>query len=353
MVLARPVPLLVVTVVPLMILAWHGVTARFAADATAWRPEEGFAVRAMHRLDDQRRGSAAIPALVLIELTPSTAVSTEAGWQRVADVVRRIEEVHDVGSVSAVTTLGTGERTVTLDVVPPSVLGNLVSRDGTKALVHVVAGGEQTAEEGQDLAERLRVWLADDPLLTVGGVAALAIDYRDASRAARLPLALLATLGTAIALLLVLRAPVLALKTAALNLLVAFAAVGLVSLLAPASGLPVTIPLAAFGTAFALSIDYQLLLLFGVQRAGRHGPDAIARGLATAAPLMVRGAVLVIGVLGGFLLSGFAPLALLGAVVASAVAIDVLVVRTLVAPALLTVMGRWNWWPERGSRRGA
>ena len=65
-----------------------------------------------------------------------------------------------------------------------------------------------------------------------------------------------------------------------------------------------------------------------------------------AAPLMVRGGVLMIGVLGGFLFSGFGPLVLLGGVLASAIAIDVLVVRTLVAPALLSVLGRWNWWPR-------
>ena len=147
------------------------------------------------------------------------------------------------------------------------------------------------------------------------------------------------------------RAPLLALKAVVLNLLVALAAVGFVSLLAPEGGLPVTIPLAAFGTAFALSIDYELLLLFGVQRAGRVGPDAIAKGLASAAPLMVRGGLLLIGVLTGFLFSGFAPLVLLGAVLASAIAIDVLVVRPLVAPALLTVMGKWNWWPNGGAAR--
>jgi RND superfamily putative drug exporter len=124
-----------------------------------------------------------------------------------------------------------------------------------------------------------------------------------------------------------------------------------VSFVGPDSGLPVTIPLAAFGTAFALSIDYELLLLFGVRHAGRVGPDAIARGLAAAAPLMVRGGVLLIGVLAGFVLSGFAPLALLGAVLASAIALDVIVVRPLVAPALLMVLGKWNWWPVDRDRR--
>jgi RND superfamily putative drug exporter len=357
MVLARPVPLLIVTMVPLMLLAWRGTQARISTDSTAWLPEQGFAVRALRRLDDRGRGSAAVPTLVLVELTPSNAVNTETGWQRISDVVRRIEEVPAVGSVAAITTLGTGERTVTFDVVPEPVLGAFVSRDRTKALVHVVAGGEQTVAEGQQLAERLRTWLADDPLLTVGGYAAMAIDHHNALRAALLPLALLATLGTALALLVAFRAPVVALKAVVLNLLVAFAAVGLVSLFAPEGGLPVTIPLAAFGTAFALSIDYELLLLFGVQRAGRDGPDAIARGLADAAPLMVRGGLLLVGVLGGFLFSGFAPLVLLGAVLASAIAIDVLIVRPLVAPALLMVMGRWNWWPDlrpaRSKRREA
>jgi RND superfamily putative drug exporter len=346
MVLARPLPLLVATLLPLMLLAWRGANARIASDSTAWLPQEGFAVRALRRLDDQGRGSAAVPSIVMVELTPSNAITTPAGWQRVHDVVNRIREVPAVGNVAAITTIGTGEQQVTLDVVPREVLGSFVSRDRTKALVHVVASGEQTVEEGQQLAERLRVWLADDPMLTVGGYAAMALDHHDALRAALVPLALLASLGTAIALILVFRAPVLALKTVMLNLLVAFAAVGLVSLFGPEQGLPVTIPLAAFGTAFALSIDYELLLLFGVQRAGRNGPDAIARGLASAAPLMIRGGVLLIGVLGGFLLSGFAPLVLLGAVLASAIAIDVMVVRPLVAPALLMVMGNWNWWPR-------
>lgn len=351
LVLARPLPLLAVTLVPLVLLAWHGSKARIANDSTAWLPQASYSVAALRRLDNQGRGSAAVPSIVMLELTPSTSAATEAGWQRIAQVVRQIEDVPRVGHVSAITTLGTGERTVTFDVVPEPVLGTFVSRDRTKALIHVVAAGEQTVEEGEFLVERLRTWLLDDPMITVGGYAALALDHHDALRSALLPLALLATLGTGLAFLVVFRAPLIAIKAVVLNLLVAFAAVGAVSLLAPAGGLPVTIPLAAFGTAFALSIDYELLLLFNVRRAGRDGPDAIARGLAAAAPLMVRGGLLLIGVLTGFLLSGFAPLALLGAVLATAIALDVMVVRPLIAPALLMVMGKWNWWPNTGDRR--
>lgn len=286
-----------------------------------------------------------MPALVLKRLPEGAPADSAAGWLAIQELVRELRDVPDAADVRAITTLGTGERTVTYAVVPEPALGAFVSRDRRQALIHVVAGGGQRAADARLLVDRIRTRFVGDSTIAVGGFAAMSLDYHHAMRHALGPLALLAAAGTLLAMMVIFRAPLLAFKTVTLNLLVALAALGVVSIAAPIEGLPVTIPVAAFGIAFALSIDYELLLLFGVLREGRDGPDAIARGVAHASPLMLRGGVLLGAVLTGFLVSGFQPLMLLGAVLAVAILIDVVVVRPLVAPALLVLLGRWNWWP--------
>jgi RND superfamily putative drug exporter len=195
----------------------------------------------------------------------------------------------------------------------------------------------------------------------VSGLPAYAIDYERALRAA-LPWIVLATsVATLIALLVTLRAPVVAVKAVALNLLVAAAAIGATVLVfqqgigaaligqhALGSIFP-TVPALAFGAAFGTSMDYELFLIGAVSEARRTGVserDAIVSGLGRAGGLITRAASVMACLFLAFSTSALVPLAMIGFALAVAVVLDATLVRLALAPALLTIAGKWNWWPN-------
>ncbi len=338
---------LVVALVPLALLAAIALRAPLAADPLGWLPDSTPSLVAARDLRAVGRGTAAVPLLVLVDLAPDAPVFSAAGWQRLRAVDSTIRAVPGVADTRGVTGIGTGERTVTGRVVPESVLGTFVSTRRDAALIRVFAEPDTDLAAVRELAGRLVARFRDDRAVTIGGAAVMLGDFEAALEAALLPFVLLASLGSWLALAVIFRAPVVAAKAVVLNLLVAAAAVGVVTLspAVAARGLPATVPLVALGAAFALSIDYELLLLLQVRRAGAGDHAAIALGATRASGLFLRGGALLVVVLAGFAASAFAPLALLGQVLIAAVALDVLLVRPVVAPALLAVLGRWNWWP--------
>lgn len=345
---SRPLLVLLLTVPPLGVLAWHGVRTPLQDDPLAAVPETLPSVATLGRLGAVERLAAVLPVQVLITLPNGATAFDPSGWRHIDSLANALAGVPGVGRVQAVTAIGTRDRSVTRDVVPEAILASHVSRDRRQAVLQVLAWPDTTLAGVMRLADRLERAVAGDTTARLGGAAALARDHQRTLTRAVVPLALLTALGSWLALVGLLRAPVAAAKAVLLNLLVAAAAVGAVAAVSPsvsAAGLPATVPLVAFGTAFAISIDYELLLLLAVRRAGGTGHAAIAAGVASAAPLFARGGALLLVLFGSFALSAFAPLALLGQVLVAAIVLDVVVVRTLVAPALLAVLGRWNWWP--------
>jgi RND superfamily putative drug exporter len=75
----------------------------------------------------------------------------------------------------------------------------------------------------------------------------------------------------------------------------------------------------------------------------------VARGVASTAPLISGAALLMVVVFGGFAFAGILPMKQLGFGMAVAIAIDATLVRLVIVPASMRLLGRWNWWmPGRG-----
>jgi RND superfamily putative drug exporter len=194
----------------------------------------------------------------------------------------------------------------------------------------------------------------------VGGLAAYALDYEIALRGALGRIVLATSLATLLALTLLLRAPLVAAKAVALNLLVAAAAIGATVLVfqngvgaaligqhALGSIFP-TVPVLAFGAAFGTSMDYELFLVGAVLEARRSTDNeraAIAAGIARTGGLITRAAAVMGCLFLAFSTSALLPLAMVGFALAVAVILDATIVRLALAPAILCLAGRWNWWP--------
>ena len=106
-------------------------------------------------------------------------------------------------------------------------------------------------------------------------------------------------------------------------------------------------PIIMFCTLFGLSMDYEVLLLSRIQEAWRRTGDntaSVAEGLAKTAGIITGAAAIMITVFGAFALADVITIKSIGVGMAIAVFIDATIVRVLLVPAAMRLMGRWNWW---------
>jgi RND superfamily putative drug exporter len=253
-----------------------------------------------------------------------------------------------------------------LDGAPPrqrALAGEAVSlrRGGQAARLLVIsthpfstAGSRRTGRRLQVVADRL----AEETGLRTGvaGGAAGLNTYGSATRA-RLPVAVGAfILLTLAALVLLLRAPLLALLTVVLNLVTVGAALGVMTLICqvpsgyPLGGHPYIDTIGAagiFGVTFGLSIDYAVFLLARMQEDyDRHGDNrrAIEHGLRTTAGVITGAAAIMAAVFVSFATSPIATVSQMGVGLTVAILLDATAVRIVLLPALMLLLGDRVWW---------
>jgi RND superfamily putative drug exporter len=226
------------------------------------------------------------------------------------------------------------------------------------AIVEVVPVGSDQGEAAQSLVQRLR----DErpPFQTsVTGEAAELIDFK-ASIADRLPLAIgLVAVATLVLIFLMTGSVVVAAKAVLMNVLSLGATFGtlvwvfqeghLSGLLGfdAIGALDATMPLVIFIFAFGLSMDYEVFLLSRIKEAWDATGDndlAVARGLQRSGHIITSAALLIVVVFAGFAAGELLLVKQLGVGLAVAVIVDATIVRMLLVPATMTLMGRWNWW---------
>jgi RND superfamily putative drug exporter len=106
-------------------------------------------------------------------------------------------------------------------------------------------------------------------------------------------------------------------------------------------------PIIMFSVIFGLSMDYEVLLLSRIQEAYRRTGDnraAVAEGLARTAGVITGAAMIMISVFAAFALAQVITIKSIGVGMAIAVAVDASIIRVLLVPATMRLMGRWNWW---------
>jgi RND superfamily putative drug exporter len=102
-----------------------------------------------------------------------------------------------------------------------------------------------------------------------------------------------------------------------------------------------------FSVLFGLSMDYEVLLLSRIQEAYRRTGDnteSVAEGLAKTAGVITGAALIMVTVFSAFALAESITIKSIGVGMAIAVLIDATIVRVLLVPATMRLMGRWNWW---------
>ncbi|MFD9128282.1 MMPL family transporter, partial [Kitasatospora sp. NPDC059571] len=193
----------------------------------------------------------------------------------------------------------------------------------------------------------------------VGGTPAAQADLND-RLARRMPLVVGFVLAVAgLLLLLAFRSPVVAAKAALMNLLSVAASYGVLTAvfqqghgaallgLDGAVPIPGYVPLLLFAVLFGLSMDYEVFLLTAVRTAYLRGGDnrrAVVAGLAGTGRIITSAALIMVSVFLGYVLSDDPVVKMFGIGLAAAVALDATVVRGVLVPASMVLLGRVNWW---------
>jgi RND superfamily putative drug exporter len=331
----RAAPVIVVLVAALLILlALPFRHARLQNSGLESLPRSSESRQLFETVRTRFQGGGTDPVVVVVESVP--------GSPMVAAYLRQVERLPGVARVEP--RRGTPPQITVLDVVPegPSE-GPVATRlvEQVRALERPVAAG-------------------------VTGPAAFLVDYRD-SLTGRLPAAL-ALIGLATFTLLFLMTgsvvvPVKAIVMNVLSLGASFGALvwvfqdghlsGLLGFDAPGM-IDITVPVLIFVFAFGLSMDYEVFLLSRIKEAWDQTGDndrAVALGLQRTGRIVSSAAALIVVVFLGFAAGELLTIKEVGLGMAIAVVLDATVVRMLLVPATMKLMGRWNWWAPPALRR--
>ena len=233
-------------------------------------------------------------------------------------------------------------------------------RAGGRALVTAIPTAGEGSEELRSTIDAVRAELPASAL--VGGPAA---ESRDLERAliARLPLVVGVIMGLGFLLLVVLlRAPLAAAAAVALNLLATAAAFGVARLVFQEGALEGLLgfesqgfvnawaPIFFFALVFALAMDYTVFLLATIKEEHQRSGDprqAVVEGLARTGRVINAAAAVMVVVFMTFALAGPIPPKEMGFILAAAVLLDATIVRLLLQPVVLRLLGPRAWWmPE-------
>jgi putative drug exporter of the RND superfamily len=239
------------------------------------------------------------------------------------------------------------------------------NRAGDAAILTVLARSAPQDRATDQLVRRLRAEVipsavaATDAHAWVGGLVAANIDFAT-QIGQRLPWLFAVVVGPSLVLLLVgFRSLLLPVKAAVLNLLSIAAAYGAlvavfqwgwgIGALGAAEGAPIdpVMPMLMFAIAFGLSMDYEVFLLSRVREEWARTGDnrlAVARGVGATAGVITAAAAIMIAVFAAFMLGNERLLKLFGFGLAIPILLDVLLIRLLLVPAAMQLLGRANWY---------
>ena len=247
------------------------------------------------------------------------------------------------------------------------------SPDGSAAVLRVVPTSSPQDERTSDLIHRLRddvipaaVDGRDGVQVSVGGRTALAIDMSDRI-ANRLPWFIAAVIGLSVLLLMVVfRSIAVPIKAAVMNVLSIGAAYGVIvavfqwgwgkDLFGVEETVPILsfMPMMLFAILFGLSMDYEVFLLSRIREEYlQHGDNerAVVEGIAGTARVITSAALIMISVFAAFVLGDDIDVKMFGLGLAVAVFVDATVVRIVLVPATMKLLGDWNWrfprWLDR------
>jgi RND superfamily putative drug exporter len=377
-VMRRPVAVIVPTLLFLLVLGSPFLHARFNAPDASILPPEVPSRAAFDRLQAEFGEGEFAPLVIAVRTNgPATSAANLAAlydWSRRLAADPRIAGVDSLVDVDPRLSLAqyqllyadpNGPR----DRYIQTALAATTRNDLTALTITTRYGPNR--DEGRALVRDLRT--AGSPVAPpagmtalVGGGAADVADVVDRVRADFPRTALFIVVTTYLVLFLLLRSVVLPAKALVMNTLSIVASFGALvwifqdgNLSAPLGFQPLgfvetTQPVILFCVLFGLSMDYEVFLLTRMKEVWDRTHDnaeAVAGGMERSGRIVTSAALIVVVVAGSFAFADIVLIKALGVGMAIAVALDATVIRALLVPATMRLLGDWNWWlPARLER---
>ena len=379
-IMRRPVPALAGAALLLAALAWPALELRTSAADVRMLPEDSPVRRGVETLQQAFGLGVASPVQIVLEGEPGSWPEPD-NQALLARLAGRLENLDGVDAVAHFLSYLPGVDAAAVrdiladDGLDPAVMtlvNRYISADRGTVIVDVVSHRHAFNEEMKALVREIRDELlpAEDGLASfqvyVGGQTAEGMDVSESLRLSLVPVILLTMGLTFIVLLATFRSVWLPLKAILLNLLSLGATYGALVMafqwgwgrelfgFGNFGDIQNFVPILLLGLLFSLSTDYEVFLLTRVKEEydrGRSNDESVALGLERTAPMISGAAAIMIAVFASFALAGMLPMQQLGFGMAVAIALDATIVRLVLVPAAMKLLGDWNWWfPGRRGR---
>ena len=250
------------------------------------------------------------------------------------------------------------------DQLPPELAAGLDRLEetyirGSTVRLDAISPLAPLSPAGTAVVPAVRTVAVDGVTTQVGGLAAQGKDFMT-SQSETIPYAIALTLGaSAVILFLLFGSVVIPIKAVIMTLLSITASFGALVFIFQDGNFANILgfespgftiagnPIIMFSVLFGLSLDYEVLLRSRIQEAYRRTGDntaSVAEGLAKTAGVITGAALIMVSVFSAFALAESITIKSIGVGMAIAVLIDATIVRVLLVPATMRLMGRWNWW---------
>jgi len=254
----------------------------------------------------------------------------------------------------------------------PDIDSRYIDKTGRYAVVIVAGNHEYGTPQAQAFVHRLRgtiipgAGFPDDVKVIAGGGPPQGVDFLSKAYGVFPWVVLVVLVLTYLLLLRAFRSWLLPLKAVLLNLLSVSAAYGVLVLTfrwgagADLLGLyriqqvEGWIPIFLFAMLFGLSMDYEVFLVSRMRESWDHVPDngrAVAHGLERTGRIVTAAAIIMVAAFSGFMVGSIVGLQEFGLGLAVAILLDVTLVRMVLVPSLMALLGRYNWWLPDGVAR--
>jgi putative drug exporter of the RND superfamily len=377
-IMRHPWPLLGAAVLVLFFLAFPLKDLSTAGSSTDVLPPREESVKGAHVLE-RAFGPTVLTPIQIVLTTPHNGVWNAqflTGLRTLVGELERDNRVQSVesllslpraGSMSAAQLARNGPALLTANPQISKVTSNVVNLHGGNdiALVIVTSKYDEYSAQHQQLISDLRAkilphvpgWSSTHTY--IGGEGALFTDFRNALFG-RFPFLILAVMAVVfIVLMMFFQSVFLPFKAVLLNLATVLATFGILVVIFQhgfASGLlgftvtghlEALTPPILFAILFALSTDYEVFMLSRVKE--YHGEthnndESVARGLQSTAGTITAAGLILVGTFGSFATAGVVVIKEIGLGLAIGVALDTTIVRVVMVPATMKLMGEWNWW---------
>ena len=326
----RPWPIMIIVVLILVVMASPLSSLQLRTDTNDYLPKGMAATEAYNTLQADYPAMESASIIVIADQPP----------EGTAGLVQHLQGLHDVDYVSA-----------------PAALAS----DSGRSVINVHIDAEnQVGAEITGMVEDLRAYDAGYTLM-VGGPAALQHDFIQ-SILDRAPIAItILVLAVFLLMYLMTGSIIVPAKTMIINALSLVASLGVTTFIfmhgylgmPKVMGIETFILVCGVCFGFGLAMDYEVFLVARIKEywdAGFSNDEAVERGLQRSGRIITSAGAIIVAVFIGFTFGEMVPIKQIGVILAIMVITDVTLVRMLLVPATMTILGKWNWWPHSNRR---